>query len=282
MEWEILVVDNNSADQTRQVVEDCGRRHPNRFRYVREPHPGKSYALNTGVREATGDVLAFTDDDVTVEPDWLDNLTRNLASGEWAGAGGRILMAEKFTPPPWLALDGPYSMAGLIAGHLDLGPEPRQLPQAPYGGNMAYRKDAFIKYGGFRTDLGPCPNGKNPRANEDTEFGRRLMAGGERLRYEPSAVLYHPVHMDRLRKDYFLHWYFDYGRARARERGRGPDVLGIHRCYFSIPATIARGFLAAMRWVIEPDRQKRFFFKGKVWFAFGGVLERFRLLTNGS
>ena len=67
----MLVVDNNSSDQTREVVEEFADRYPGRFRYLFEPQPGKSYALNSGIREARGTVLAFIDDDVTVEPSWL-------------------------------------------------------------------------------------------------------------------------------------------------------------------------------------------------------------------
>lgn len=98
VEWEVLVVDNNSRDQTRDVVEDFCRRHTPRFRYVFEPNQGLCYARNSGVREARGDVLAFVDDDVTVEPGWLDNLTAPLRNGEWAGSGGMTLPPEIFTP----------------------------------------------------------------------------------------------------------------------------------------------------------------------------------------
>ena len=103
-QWEVLVVDNNSKDQTRTVVEDFCDRYPGRFRYLFEPHPGKSHALNSGVRDAQGEILAFVDDDVSVEPTWLQNLTGMLHSGEWAGSGGRILPAPGFSPPRWLAL----------------------------------------------------------------------------------------------------------------------------------------------------------------------------------
>ena len=102
IEWEVLVVDNNSSDQTRHVVEDFRRRYPGRFRYLFEPQQGLSYARNAGVRQAKGDILAFTDDDVTVEPTWLQNLTACLHDGEWAGAGGRTVLAHPFSPPKWL------------------------------------------------------------------------------------------------------------------------------------------------------------------------------------
>ena len=179
IEWEVLVVDNNSRDQTRDVVEDFCVRYPGRFRYLLEPHQGKSYALNTGIREARGDVLAFVDDDVTVESTWLQNLTAALCSGEWAGAGGRILPQWPCAPPSWLPEKEWYGMAPLVM--FDRGPEAGPLTDPPFGTNMAFHRRVFEKYGTFRTDLGPGLNGKI-RNNEDTEFGRRLLAAGERLK----------------------------------------------------------------------------------------------------
>jgi glucosyl-dolichyl phosphate glucuronosyltransferase len=274
VEWEVLVVDNNSADRTRDLVEDFCRRYPGRFRYVLEPQQGKSYALNTGIRESRGEILAFMDDDVTVEPTWLQNLTRSLHRGEWAGTGGRTLLAETFSPPRWLALEGPYSLGGILAALFDLGDKPLQLDLPPYGANMAFQKKMFEEYGGFRTDLGPSPFREIPRPNEDTEFGRRLMAAGERLLYEPSAVVYHPVPLDRIQKKYFLKWWFDYGRAEIREIGRRPDVWGISRRYLSIPKMIATVLaIRTMRWALALNAQRRFFWKTKIWMTAGQILE---------
>ena len=78
--WEVLVVDNNSKDQTPAVVEEFVQQYPGRFRYLFEPQPGKSHALNSGIQEARGDILAFMDDDVTVDPGWLQTLTNVLQS----------------------------------------------------------------------------------------------------------------------------------------------------------------------------------------------------------
>src|SRR5712692_10838040 len=86
VDWEVLVVDNNSSDQTREVVEHFRNHDPSRFTYLFEPQPGKSHALNAAIRHAKGEILAFMDDDVTVEPNWLQNLTAALHTGEWAGA----------------------------------------------------------------------------------------------------------------------------------------------------------------------------------------------------
>jgi len=275
VEWEVLVVDNNSRDATRRVVEDFCSRYPARFVYLYESQPGKSYALNAGIREARGDILAFMDDDVTVEQTWLRNLTECLDKGEWAGSGGRTLAAQPVSPPRWLALDGPYGMGGILGALFDLGDKPCELTQAPFGTNMAFRKEMFEKYGGFRTDLGPRP-GSQIR-NEDTEFARRLMAAGERLRYEPCAVVYHPVPVERLRKDYILPWHFDLGRAAVREIGRRPDIWGIPRPYLTmLKAILLTAPARSLRWMFALNPQHRFYCKARFWEGAGQIAEIYR------
>ena len=275
VEWEVLVVDNNSRDQTRAVVEEFCRQHPGRFRYLFEAQQGLSQARNSGIRAARGEILAFLDDDVTVEPTWLQNLTASLQDSEWAGAGGRILPERGFSPPRWLSIDGPYAMGGVLA-LFDRGGKAGELDWAPFGTNMAFRKSMFEKYGGFRTDLGRC--GDQLMSGEDTEFGRRLVSAKERLRYEPSAVVYHPVPENRLRKEYFLAWYFGFGRSLVREAGRGPDIWGIPRPYFSI---LKKGSTALaplmLRWMLALKPQKKFFYKVLVWRTAGEIVEMYRL-----
>lgn len=279
VEWEVLVVDNNSKDQTPEVVDGFSRRHPGRFRYLFEARQGKSHALNAGIREARGEVLAFMDDDVTVEPTWLRILTAPLESGVWAGVGGRILPAQAFSPPSWLSLKGPYSTAGMLA-LFDLGDRSCELRQAPFGTNMAFRRSLFGKYGGFRTDMGPCPGSE--MRNEDTEFGRRLLAAGERLRYEQSAIVYHAVPENRIAKPYFLAFWFDHGRASVRVWKKGPDILGVPRQYFWILKIGAMLPSRALRWMLTLDSQRRFFYKGSVWMTAGQIVEIYRQLVSST
>jgi glycosyltransferase involved in cell wall biosynthesis len=276
VEWEVLVVDNNSNDQTPEVVREFCNRYPGRFRYICEPQPGKSHALNAGIREARGDVLAFMDDDVTVAPSWLKNLTETLHNGEWVGAGGRILPGENFSPPRWLSLKGPrgrYALAPLAL--FDLGEEPGQLAEPPFGANMAFRKEMFEKHGGFRTDLGPCP-GSEIR-NEDSEFGSRLLAEGERMRYEPSAIVYHPVSESRIQKEYHLAWWFDKGRADVRQFGIHPDAI----CILGIPLYLFRRLAVwTFRWMVTVEPPRRFQSKLGVWGKAGAIVECYRRSSN--
>ena len=266
IDYEIIVVDNNSNDQTRSVIEDFCRRYPKRFRYLFERQQGKSHALNAGMRNARGDILAFMDDDVTVEPTWLENLVAALHDSQWAGCGGRILPIWTCPPPRWLPLDlAPLAM-------FDLGPEAGPLTEPPFGANMAFRKVMFERYGTFRTDLGPRP-GSEIRS-EDTEFGARLLAAGERLRYEPTAVVHHGVCENRLQRKYFLDWWFAKGRANIREFGIRPKT----KWYFvGIPLYLFRNLGAAtLQWITAVEPNLRFSRRLAVWSKVGEIAECYR------
>jgi glucosyl-dolichyl phosphate glucuronosyltransferase len=270
VEWEVLVVDNNSKDQTRDVVEDFCRRYPGHFRYLLEPQPGKSHALTAGIRNSRGDILAFMDDDVTVEPTWLQNLTAALHNGQWVGSGGRILPEQTFAPPRWLRLQDRYALAPLAL--FDLGPQAGALNESPFGTNMAFQKKVFEKYDGFRTDLGPRP-GSEIR-NEDTEFGHRLLEAGERLRYEPSAVVYHSVPENRVQKKYFLAWWFDKARADIRQSGTPSDTRWF---VAGIPLYLFRRLAVwTVRWIAAVEPSQRFSNKIKAWTVAGQILECYR------
>jgi glycosyltransferase involved in cell wall biosynthesis len=269
--WDVLVVDNHSSDQTRSVVKDFCLRHPSHFCYIFESQQGKSYALNAGIRAAQGNVLAFMDDDVIVAPTWLRNLTEPLRSREWSGVGGRILSQRVISSPNWLPLEGPYSMSGMLA-LFDLGERARKLDVPPFGTNMAFRKTMFERYGDFRTDMGPCP-GSEIR-NEDTEFGRRIMAAGEPLLYEPSAVVYHAIPENRLTKKYILRFWYDQGRASIREVGQRPDIWGMPRHYFTmLKAITILAPVRLLRWATAIGPQSRFYRKGWVWKTAGEIVE---------
>ena len=178
------------------------------------------------------------------------------------------------------------------------GMEAKQLAEPPIGTNMAFRKEIFEKYGGFRTDLGPSPGTQihsmwglvptvkaivldfvfkrgrasllpPPRPNEDTEFGRRLIAAGERLRYEPSAVVYHSVPQNRILKKYFLAWWFDKGRADSREFKTRPMRLFLGLTTWTL------------RWLIAVRPRVRFFRKMIVWEKAGAAVEFCQWILNG-
>jgi len=267
VQWEVIVVDNNSSDLTGRFAQDFCVQHCAHFRYILEPRQGKSYALNAGIAEARGEILAFVDDDVTAEPHWLQNLTASLQSGKCSGAGGRILPERNFVPPQWYPTDKRLASAPLAL--FDLGGEPGPLVVPPFGTNMAFRKEVFRRNGAFRVDLGPQP-GSEIRG-EDTEFGSRVLAAGEQLRYEPSAIVYHAIPEHRLQKQYFLTWWFDKGRANIREMGIERETRWSAA---GIPFYFVRRLASwTLRWIFSLDPAVRFSSKLNVWLNAGHILE---------
>jgi glycosyltransferase involved in cell wall biosynthesis len=265
--WEILVADNNSNDGTRAMVEEFIRRHPGRLRYLFEPRQGKSNALNSAIAAAKGEVVAFADDDITVDSQWLYALTAPVMNGPWMGSGGRVLAQWKSTAPAWLER-GSWMLAGPLV-HFDPELKAGQLNETPVGTNMAVRKSLFARYGGFRTDLGPRPG--DEIRNEDSEFARRLMRAGESLYYEPSAIVYHPIPENRLTKDYFLAWWFGKGRSEVRESGISSEV----RWRVSgIPFSFLRRLIRwTVQWMFTVNKKGRFGCKINVWKLAGEITE---------
>lgn len=270
-EWELLIVDNNSKDQTRDVAAKFVQSFPGRCRYVFESRQGKSWALNTGVTEAAGDVLAFVDDDVLVDTAWLNNLTRVLQDERWAGSGGRILPERDFVPPPWLSLEGRYALAPLAI--FDLGTRAGELKEAPFGTNMAFRSEVFKKVGLFRTDLGPQP-GSEIRG-EDTELGVRVLDAGLRLAYEPEAIVYHSLPQHRLRKEYFLAWWYDKARSDLRST---PHIAKSSMAIAGMPLFAFRRLAVwTCRWISSVKPARRFSNRIKVWSVLGMMAESRRM-----
>ena len=265
--WEVLVIDNNSSDDTRAVVAEFAKHYPHIFRYVFEPKPGKSNALNRGIRETNADVLAFMDDDVQVEADWLDKLTQVFSDSSYSGSGGRIVPESAFRSPVWMETSARYSLAPLAM--FDLGPVACELREPPFGTNMAFRREMFSRYGEFRRDLGPQP-GSEIRS-EDTEFGERVLRGGERLWYQPAALVHHSVSPSRLRQAYFLKWWFDKARADIREYGLPP---GTRLIVAGIPLYLIRRLIVwTLRWMLTFRAGPRFSAKLKLWTVLGAIKE---------
>lgn len=274
--WEVLVVDNNSGDRTKQVVEEICDRYAGRIRYLFEPRQGKSYALNTGIQHSRGDLLAFADDDAIVGEDWLWNLTASLRDESCSGAGGRIIPTWTRPLPRWLSADDPHTVGPFVA--FDEGPEAGPLTRAPYGANMAFRREVFEKYGGFRTDLGPQPG--NEIRCEDVEFAQRLLDGSERLRYEPSAIVYHPVPENRLTKQFMRKWWFWSGYSEILQSGLRSDGGWRIR---AVPLYLLRRITRwTLQWMISVRPARRFYCELNICYIAGIIrsYNKFRGTTN--
>jgi len=210
--WEVIVVDNNSPDNTRAVVEAAARSYPAPLRYAFEKEQGRSAALNCGFRLASGDTVVTTDDDVRVAPDWLNTIARGLETLNCDYVGGRVLPIWESQPPNWVPRVNGRLWA--VIALLDYGTEPIAFgKRVPLGVNMAMRREAIERAGGFDTRIGRKAG--TLLGQEVREWCMRAHAAGLTGYYVPGMVVQHLIPTDRLNKAYFRRWFFWRGISRA-------------------------------------------------------------------
>lgn len=266
---EIIVADNGSTDSTRSTVAAViERRLGPPVRYVFVPEPGKSVAVNRALAAATGDLIAFTDDDVCPEPEWLANLAAAFDETGAEFVAGRVHPVWECPPPAWLS----PAVYGVIAVP-DNGAHRKPIESAaadvvPIGANMAVRRSVIDRIGGLREDLGKLEG--TLRTGEDHEFFLRMLEAGCRGVYEPSAVVHHRVGAERLDRGYFRGWLHQNGRDVARltrtyASDRSPRLLRAPRYLWRQAAADLLHLGAA---VIRRDAAARFSAAGRlIWFA---------------
>jgi glycosyltransferase involved in cell wall biosynthesis len=240
--YEVVVVDDGSADNTRAVVDLAGGgdAHP-RVRYVHQPHRGVSAARNAGARAAAGDPVAFTDDDTEAPPSWLRALVEGV---------GRHPEAEGFGGPVWLRCEGraPRTCGReRLASELDLGPSDLATPHV-LGANLAARRSALRLGGGFdeRIVIG----------GEDAEWTTRLQRAGGRVVYLADAGLWHRRTADDLRLRRLLRERFVRAASFHRYIAATDDSASVLRSLRPVPralghalrARCAGGLLLAATW----------------------------------
>lgn len=193
-EYEVIVVDNNSTDRTRSVVENFSRRYPN-IRYYLETKIGLSHARNRGWQEAQGLYVAYTDDDCKLPPQWL-NVANDIIMGKSPAVfGGPFLPFYNTVKPSWFK----DTYGSYTPYH-----EPRILMDKEYlvGGNIFFRRELLAALGGFDANLGM--NGKRIAYGEETalQMGIRESMPDQIIFYDPSLYLYHLVRAEKMK----LHW----------------------------------------------------------------------------
>lgn len=285
--WELVVVDNNSTDGTRSVVDAAARNFPVQLRYASEGEQGRSAALNHGFRIALGDVIVTTDDDVRVEPDWLDRIADGLTQLRCDYVGGRVLPLWESEPPQWLPRTNGQLWA--VIALLDYGREPiRYGRRVPLGVNMAIRRDALQRVGGFDPRIGRKAG--TLLGQEVREWCLRAHAAGLIGYYVPDIVVRHLIPSDRLTKRYFRRWFYWRGISRAMlyadtgfdmekpeestlDYSAVPHVAGVPRYMFRSAARAAKDSVLS---ALTRDPVASFERELWLWFFAGVVRQRWR------
>jgi glycosyltransferase involved in cell wall biosynthesis len=211
--YEVIVVDNNSSDGTKDVATArCGMGETS-LRYLFEGQQGTAHARNTGIAAARAPIVAFTDDDVRVDRRWVAEIKRAFDEHpEVDCVSGPILPAWPTQPPEWLTPDhwvGALALQehGTEAFHLNA-----DRPLSLAGANLAFRRSIFDRLGAFAPEFSKVGD------QSDTEMLIRLFQNGGQALYVPSILVTADVQAERLRKKYHRTWSFRTGRGQALMR----------------------------------------------------------------
>ena len=234
---QVLVVDNNSNDETGAIGQEFCRRAPELFRYLREPVQGLSSARNSGIRASEADLIAFVDDDVYFDEGWLLEILDAFRATGAMCVGGRSIPHFEAGKPSWISTE-------LLAlyGATNSGDAVKQMkfPEHPFGLNMAFRREVFARVGQFNTSLGRIKS--SLLSNEEVELFFRIDRANLPVFYTPSAIVYHRISAPRSRKSWVL--------KRSYFQGISDTALTHIVNRVSLRKSL-RGIAGKSRWVVK-------------------------------
>ena len=247
--FEVLVVDNNSSDDTRAVVEHAIAAGQKNVRYLFEPRQGKSHALNAGLTAARGEYFTTADDDYIFPPGTVRTIVSCFRDrSELSFVGGKVLPLWRGTTPRWLtpAMWSPIAVAdyGDTEYYVDAS-----KPICLLG--CSFRRADVLAVGGYRTGLSVSKN--RVGGVEDLEVLQRLWKSGRRGLYLPDLVFHHKVAASRVTKQYYRRWHTGHGRFYAALRD--PDFERSSGRLFDLPWHAYRqAGAAALSWAAAMAR----------------------------
>jgi glycosyltransferase involved in cell wall biosynthesis len=241
--FEVIVVDNNSIDNTEQVCKKFIENHPGyNFYYLTEKQQGSSPARNKGASLAKGELLIFMDDDAVAEKEFLKNTWKFYSDNKTVqGFGGRIIPRYIPAEPKWMS-----KYVSALVGNFKYGDsvvefEPNKYPLES---NMAVTKKAFDEVGGFNTAL-PGVKGKLRITGEGKDFYFRVKEKRYRIFYVPDMVVHHVVEVEKLTSEYLYRVASGIGRGERRRieaQGKVAYWKKVVEYLFKFGASIVIGF----------------------------------------
>ncbi|MEO2205059.1 glycosyltransferase [Paenibacillus pabuli] len=195
--YEILVIDNRSTDNTKELFASLG--FPEHVRYIFEPQLGLSYARNRAIEEAKGEFVMFLDDDALAAPTWVDEVIKIFDMDPDIGCvGGKIVPIWEGGKPEWIPDDivSLYTVMDFSDSIVEM-----KAPHIPFGANVSFRKSIFKEIQPFRVDLGRV--GNNLMSSEESELIGRVRLV-HKIYYSPYAVVEHKIAKSRLNKRWLL------------------------------------------------------------------------------
>lgn len=266
--YEVLVIDNNSDDETSAIIEqkaEAAKKSGYTIRSFKETNQGLSHARNRGIKEARSENLVFFDDDIrateSLIPAWCTYFEEDSES---QAAGGRIHVQFDAPRPGWMS----HFLLPLLGYH-DLGNQQKEYPPGkyPFGGNMGFRKALLNEIGDFNTELGR--KGSQLYAAEEKELFQRIRSHPVPVRYLPDAFLYHRVNASRLKKTFIRKQAMGLGRSMKMQLENASFTAYLKNWITEIAKWLASLPLAAGYLLMLQGSKGLMLFKFRWWICKG-------------
>lgn len=263
--FEILVINNNSTDQTEAICREFDMMHPElNFKWVTESEQGLSPARNRAAKEADSDLLLYIDDDVHLPDYFVQNALRYISkTKDLKAAGGRIFVSFDEHEPDWI----PRELMPMFGLH-DLGDEDKPYPRDnfPRGGNMLIHKELFEEVGHFDPKLGRT--GASLIGSEEKAFFERVRKKGIPLHYLSRLELHHRIGPKRLEPDYIKNQSIGIGQSERRRLSGQP--VKIPGKLISELFKLAASIILATGYLIQGKTEAaKFILKFRIWVLKG-------------
>ena len=237
-DFEIIIVNNNSSDNTKAICADFVSQSPGlQINYVEEYNQGLSYARNRGIKEAKGAIITFIDDDAFAVSGFLKSIHGFFSQNSSVLAlGGKVKPEFETGKPSWMS---PFLMP-LVAA-LDMGENIKEFSgkSFPVGANMSFRSEVFERFGLFNNDLGR--KGNNLLGSEEKDFFNRLKKATIKIIYLPEAEVTHIIPPSRITIDYIKRQAIGIGvseRLRVKSAGVFEELKKTADELFKVGATL--------------------------------------------
>jgi glycosyltransferase involved in cell wall biosynthesis len=241
-EFEVIIVDNNSTDNTKEVYTFWRQSNTNgQFSFISETKQGASFARNTGAAIAKGEWVCFMDDDAVATTDYVKNIIKHIQDQPFiVGFGGRII--PKYIPaePKWMS----YYVSSLV-GNFDYAPTACAFENGKYPleSNMIVKKSVYDQIGGFNENL-PGVVGTLRIGGEGKELFYKIIALGHTIYYDPSICVHHVVEVKKLTSEYMYRVASGIGRGektRTLNISNGAYLMKILEYLLKFGAAIVLG-----------------------------------------
>lgn len=238
----VLVVDNNSPDDTQAVVASLVASVPFRLLSVVESRQGLCFARNAGIESSTAELVAFLDDDVNVSPQWLNCMVAAFEETNCAAVGGRAHLLYPGERPCWITQQDEINLSCVELGDHRIETDHSRV----FGLNMAVRREWFDRIGMFRTDLDRV--GSSLLSGGETELLKRISDYGGVIVYEPGAFLWHRVPESRLSKAWLENRHYWGVRSGIRLYGHADGtVASTFVCCLTVAQSLASYYWRCVR-----------------------------------